>query len=162
MNCAKWSFCLGETRIWCLKNFIFDQNIQFLSSKNKSISRIRGPTECAGSAEPLKEAIRDSGICFRIRYDRPLNALVLIAFQAVIWHAVAPPCSTSSQGRAADWFPCGGRPPPARFFVEAIGGKQFFVFVEWGNFGNRDNAHIDIFTLMKEYHHSWPNRMLMS
>ena len=93
MNCAKCSFCLGETQIWPPFLLILNQNTQFLLSKNRKVNfmeclfffqgRAR-PTECAGSAEPLKEAIRDSGIGFRIRYDKAIDALVLINFQAVI------------------------------------------------------------------------------
>ena len=36
MNSVEVSFCLDEMQIWCPSLLIFDQNTQFLSSKNKS------------------------------------------------------------------------------------------------------------------------------
>ena len=59
MNSVKVSFCLDETRLLCQTLLIFDQNTQFLSSKNRKVNFVgrglgAGPTECAGSAEPLR------------------------------------------------------------------------------------------------------------
>ena len=113
MNCAKCAFCLGETQIWFPLILIFDQNTQFLSLKNKSdnfmkCKNARCPTECAGSAEPLKEATKDPGIGFRHDIGQGYWCLCTYYFSVGGLTRRGPATARRLPGRAADWLPLRG------------------------------------------------------